>query len=128
MYNLKNVKTPMEDTACYFAKTITPPWLFLCFLNCTNSNEPRKTSQIRKMAKWRSSYLRLSLMYWLLCLLFILSKYFPCNEGPLLFKAKIEAMPFRHWALIERKIDIEKISGRILNSYIRSIYLLCPGS
>ena len=53
--NMKNVKNThgevivllkLQTSACNFTKSITPPWVFSPFLNCTNSTKSRKASQI----------------------------------------------------------------------------------
>ena len=47
LYNLKNVKnTPWRSVACNFTKINTPPWVFLMFLNCTNSTKLRNASHL----------------------------------------------------------------------------------
>ena len=37
----------MDQTACNFTKSNTPPWVFSRFSNCTNGTESRKASHIK---------------------------------------------------------------------------------
>ena len=55
LYNLKNVKqtdggvlllVKLQAKACNHTKIDTPPWVFLCFLDCTNETKSSKTSRI----------------------------------------------------------------------------------
>ena len=55
LYNLKNVKSThgglfmlvkLQASTCNFTKISTPPWVFLCFLNCTNGAKSRNAPHI----------------------------------------------------------------------------------
>ena len=65
--NMKNVKNTdgevivllkLQTSACNFTKSITPPWVFSPFLNCTNSTKSRKASQIFILPKTLCKNLR----------------------------------------------------------------------
>ena len=55
LYNLKNVKNThcevkllvkLQTSACNFAKSTTPPWIFNTLFNCRNGTKSRKASHI----------------------------------------------------------------------------------
>ena len=55
LYNLKNVKqthggvlllVKLQAKTCNLTKIDTPPWVFLCFLDCTDETKSSKTSSI----------------------------------------------------------------------------------
>ena len=56
LHNLKNVKNTnggvcLFASVCNFTKSNIPPWVFSCFLNCTNGTKTRNASHIQKNLK-----------------------------------------------------------------------------
>ena len=51
LYNLKNVKTPMEALACNFTKSNTPRWCFSRVLNFTNGTKSRNPSHMKRATR-----------------------------------------------------------------------------
>ena len=68
LYNFKNVKNshgrvlPLVNSrlkVCNFTKSNTPPWVFSCFLNCTNDTKSRNNASLTKFLS-----ARLLIVYW----------------------------------------------------------------
>ena len=65
LYNLKNMKNThgeaillvkLQASACNFTKSITPPWVFPRFLNCTNGTKSHKASHRRHALTLKCEY------------------------------------------------------------------------